>query len=60
MNYTELLQELDYEYDSNLRLSRIYFNKWIDEGEQSHKEKELMYLGAAHAIMRVKHIIAVI
>jgi hypothetical protein len=32
----------------------MYFNKWIDTGEEVYKEKELLHTGAAHSMLRVK------
>ncbi len=50
----QILFEINYEYEGSLRLSSYYFNKYIDEGLESDKEKELLYCGAAHALLRLK------
>ena len=57
MSLNDILPELEYEYESFMRLARIYFNKWIETGEENYKEKELLHTGAAHAILRIKEII---
>lgn len=54
MNTQDLLFELNYEYECNLRLSALYFNKWVDTWEENYKERELLHLGAAHQALRTK------
>jgi len=53
----DLICDLDYEYESFMRLAGVYFNKWIETGEENYKEKELLYTGGAHATLRIKQII---
>lgn len=48
-----LISELKSEYESNQVLSRMYFDKWIEQGEDVYKEKELLHCGAAHAFLRM-------
>jgi hypothetical protein len=57
MRLEDILPDLQYEYESVLRLSNVYFNKFIETGEENYKEKELLNSGAAYAIHRVIQII---
>lgn len=57
MNTQELAVQLDKEYEKLLSLSREYFNKWIETGEDTYKEKELLHTGAAHAMITIKKIL---
>lgn len=57
MNTQELAAKLDKEYEKLSSLSRQYFNKWIETGEETYKEKELLHMGAAHAMMTIKNIL---
>jgi hypothetical protein len=53
MNTTELLEELEREYESHLKLAKLHFNKWIETGEERHKEQELLYAGASWTTLRI-------
>jgi len=57
MTVTNILIELDYEYNINTRLGMSYFNKWIETGEDIYKEKELWHYGAASLALRMKECI---
>lgn len=54
---TQLLIEIDYEYESNNRAANAYFNMYIETGEENYKEKELMSVGAASQCLRLKELI---
>lgn len=57
MNTKELIEQLDYLYNSFIRLHKINFNKYIDHGDNKHRENMLHNEGAAFAILRIKEII---
>ena len=57
MNKDKLIVELQNEYKTYMRLSNSYFDSFIDKGLSEFKEKELLYLGASYAILRVFEII---
>jgi hypothetical protein len=59
MKTQDLINDLTYEYNSFKKLASMYFDKWIETGEDIYKENELLHIGAAHAMLRIKDILTV-
>lgn len=57
MKLTDILPELNHEYETLLEKARKYFDKWIETGEDNYKERELLHTGAAYATLRIIRII---
>ncbi len=57
MNTQELSEKLKQEHDNLLELSRMYFRKWIETGEDKYKENELLHTGSAHAMLTIMNIL---
>jgi hypothetical protein len=49
-----LYQEIQYEFDSCIRLANISFNKYLETGSEKAKSDELWHLGGAQALLRLK------
>ena len=59
MNTRQLLVYLNSEYDGLIKKASMYFNKWIETGEDVYKENELLHTGSAHAILRIMEILTI-